>query len=202
MIINDILDFSKFDSGNLQLEEFDFDVNRLLEDLVCLFQERARGKGLKLSCQIPAQAPTWLHGDSGRLRQILSNLLVNTVKFTERGEIVVHAEVGKKPDTHSPIDSGLPARLAQITGKTSHVVSVGFSVSDTGIGIAKEACAQIFQPFVQADGSTTRIYGGTGLRLSICQQLVELMGGSIGADSVSGHGSLFQSTVPFKLKAE
>ena len=202
LIINDILDFSKFDSGNLQLEEVDFDVNRLLEDLVGLFQERARGKGLKLSCQIPAQAPTWLHGDSGRLRQILSNLLANAVKFTERGEIVVRAEVGKKPDTHNLIDLGLLATFIPVTGRTSHVVSVRFSVSDTGIGIVQEACARIFQPFVQADGSTARIYGGTGLGLAICQQLVELMGGSIGVDSVPGRGSVFQFTVPFEPKTE
>jgi len=202
LIINDILDFSKFDSGNLQLEEVDFDVNRLLEDLVGLFQERARGKGLKLSCLIPAQAPIWLHGDSGRLRQILSNLLVNAVKFTERGEIVVRAEGGKKPDTHNPIDSGLLATFIPVTGRTGHVVSVRFSVSDTGIGIVQEACARIFQPFVQADGATTRTYGGTGMGLAICQQLVELMGGSIGVDSVPGRGSLFQFTIPFEPKAE
>jgi len=202
LIINDILDFSKFDSGTLELEEVDFDVNRLLEDIVGLFQERARGKGVKLSCLIQAQVPTWLHGDLGRLRQILSNLLANAVKFTERGEIAVRAEVAEIPDRHNPIDSRLPATLVHVTGRTSHVVSVRFSVSDTGIGIAQEACARIFQPFVQADGSTTRTYGGTGLGLAICQQLVELMGGSIGVDSMPGRGSVFQFTVPFEPKAE
>jgi signal transduction histidine kinase len=202
LIINDILDFSKFDSGKLQLEEVDFDVNRLLEDVVGLFQERARGKEVKLSCLIQAQVPTWLHGDPGRLRQVLSNLLGNAVKFTERGEIAVRAEVEEKPDKQNPIDSGLPARLDHVTGRAGNIVSVRFSVSDTGIGIAQEACARIFQPFMQADGSATKKYGGAGLGLAICQQLVELMGGSIGVDSAPGRGSVFQFTVPLEPKGE
>ena len=202
LIINDILDFSEFDSGNLQLEETDFDVNRLLKDVVGLFQERAHSKGVTLSGLIQAEVPTWLHGDSGRLRQILNNLLANAVKFTEHGEIVVRADVEEKPGKQNPLDSELPARLTRVTGRTGHLVSVRFSVSDTGIGIAKESCARIFQPFVQADGSNTRTYGGTGLGLAICQQLVELMGGSIGVDSAPGRGSVFQFTVPFEPKAE
>lgn len=202
LIINDILDFSEFDSGNLQLEETDFDVHRLLKDVVGLFQERAHSKGMTLSGLIQAEVPTWLHGDSGRLRQILNNLLANAVKFTERGEIVVRADVEEKPGKQNPLDSELPARLTRVTGRTGHLVSVRFSVSDTGIGIAKESCARIFQPFVQADGSNTRTYGGTGLGLAICQQLVELMGGSIGVDSAPGRGSVFQFTVPFEPKAE
>lgn len=202
LIINDILDFSEFDSGNLQLEETDFDVHRLLKDVVGLFQERAHSKGMTLSGLIQAEVPTWLHGDSGRLRQILNNLLANAVKFTEHGEIVVRADVEEKPGKQNPLDSELPARLTRVTGRTGHLVSVRFSVSDTGIGIAKESCARIFQPFVQADGSNTRTYGGTGLGLAICQQLVELMGGSIGVDSAPGRGSVFQFTVPFEPKAE
>ena len=202
LIINDILDFSEFDSGNLQLEETDFDVHRLLKDVVGLFQERAHSKGMTLSGLIQAEVPTWLHGDSGRLRQILNNLLANAVKFTEHGEIVVRADVEEKPGKQNPLDSELPARLTRVTGRTGHLVNVRFSVSDTGIGIAKESCARIFQPFVQADGSNTRTYGGTGLGLAICQQLVELMGGSIGVDSAPGRGSIFQFTVPFEPKAE
>ena len=202
LIVNDILDFSKFDSGNLQLEEVDFDVNRLLVDITGLFQERARSKGVKLSCLIQAQLPTWLRGDSGRLHQILNNLLANAVKFTERGEIVVRADVEEKPDKPSPIDSGHPSAFVHVKERTGHLVSVRFSVSDTGIGIAKEACARIFQPFVQADGSTTRMHGGTGLGLAICQQLVELMGGSISVDSAPARGSVFQFTVPFEPKTE
>jgi signal transduction histidine kinase len=136
------------------------------------------------------------------LRQVLNNLLANAVKFTEHGEIVVRADVEEKPGKQNPLDSELPARLTRVTGRTGHLVSVRFSVSDTGIGIAKEACARIFQPFVQADGSTTRIHGGTGLGLAICQQLIELMGGSISVDSAPGRGSVFQFTVPFEPKTE
>jgi two-component system, sensor histidine kinase len=201
-IISNILDFSKIDSGRLQLEEVDFDVNRLLEEVVGLFQEPARGKGLKLSCVFQAQLPTRLRGDRGRLRQILSNLLANAVKFTEKGEIAVRAEVGGNLVRQNPIGSGLPATMVHVTGKTCHVVSVRFSVSDTGVGIAHEACARIFQPFMQADGSLTRKYGGTGLGLAICRQLVELMGGSIGVNSEPGRGSVFQFTVPFEPTAE
>ena len=202
LIINDILDFSKFDSGTLQLEEADFDMNQLLQDIVGLFQERARGKGITLSCLVQAQVPTCLHGDSGRLRQILNKLLANAVKFTEHGEIVVRADIEEKQDKQNPIGSDLPGMLRHVTGKTAHVVRVRFSVSDTGIGIAKEACVRIFQPFVQADGSTTKTYGGAGLGLAICQQLAELMGGSISVDSEPGRGSVFQFTVPFKLRVD
>ena len=200
-IITDILDFSKIESGKLQLKETDFNVRQLLEDAVGLFRERARSKGVELSFLIQAQVPTWLHGDPDQLRRVLSNLLANAVKFTERGEIAVRAEMEEKPDRQSPIESGLPATLVHVTGRTGHdVISVRFSVSDTGIGIAQEACARIFQPFMQADGSNTRKYGGTGLGLAICQQLVELMGGSIGVDSEPGRGSVFQFTVPFEHK--
>ncbi len=201
-IINDILDFSNIDSGKLQLEEVNFDVHRLLEDVVGLFQERARTKGVTLSCLIQTQIPTWLRGDPVRLRQILSNLLRNAIKFTERGEIVVRAEVEEKSDRKNQIDLGLPATLAHVTGKTGHSVSVHFSVADTGIGITPEACTRIFQPFMQADGSTTRKHGGTGLGLAICQQLVEHMGGCIDVDSMPGRGSVFQFTIPFEPKAE
>ncbi len=201
-IINDILDFSNIDSGKLQLEEVDFDVNRLLEDVVGLFQKRARDKGLTLSCPIQPQISTWLRGDPDRLRQILTNLLGNAVKFTKRGEIAVRAELEEKPDRQSPIDSGLPAPFVHVTGRTKHVVSVRFSIADTGIGIAPEARTRIFQPFVQADGSNTRQHGGTGLGLALCQQLVERMGGFIGVESTPGSGSVFYFTVPLEPKAE
>jgi signal transduction histidine kinase len=201
-IINDILDFSNIDAGKLQLEESNFDMHRLLEDVVGLFRERARGKGVTLSCLIQTQLPIWLHGDPVRLRQILNNLLGNAVKFTERGEIVVRAEVEENLGRKNPIDSGLPATLAHVTGRTGQTISVRFSVSDTGIGITPEACTRIFQPFMQADGSTTRQHGGTGLGLAICQQLVECMGGFIGVDSMPGRGSVFRFTVPFEPKPE
>ena len=202
LIINNILDFSKFDSGNLQLEKVDFDVNRLLQDVVGLFQPRACIKELKLSCLIQAQVPTWLHGDSGRLRQILINLLANAVKFTEHGEIGIRAEVAEEPDRHNPIDSELPATLAHVAGEDGHVVRVRFSVFDTGIGIAQEACGRIFLPFIQADGSNTRKHGGTGLGLAISQQLVELMGGSIVVESKPGRGSVFHFTIPLEHQSD
>ncbi len=202
LIVKDILDFSNLDSGKVQLEKVDFDVNRLLEDVVGRFQECAHGKGVKLFCLLQPQTPTWLSGDPVRLGQILSNLLGNAVKFTERGEIAVRAEVVEKPDRNNPIDLSVPASFEEATGSTGHTVSVRFSISDTGIGIAPEACTRIFQPFVQADGSYARQYGGTGLGLAICQQLVERMGGSIGVESKPGSGSLFYFTVPLESKAE
>ena len=201
-IINDILDFSKIDSGKLQLEEVDFDVRQLLEDVVGPFHERARGKKVEFSCLTQAQVPACLRGDPGRLRQILSNLLDNAIKFTERGTIAVHAEVEEKLTKQNPIDSGLPASLVPVTGETGHVVSMRVSISDTGIGIAAEACGRIFQPFMQADGSNTRQHGGTGLGLAICQQLVELMGGAIGVDSEPGRGSVFQFTIPLECQSD
>jgi signal transduction histidine kinase len=201
-IINDTLDFSNLDSGNLQLEEVDFDVRQLLEDVVGPFHERALGKGVVLSCLTQAQVPIWLSGDPARLRQILSNLLNNAVKFTERGTIAVHTEVEEKPDRLDSIDLGIPASLVHVTEETGHVISLRFSVSDTGIGIAAEACERIFQPFMQADGTNARQHGGTGLGLAICQQLVKLMGGTMGVDSEPGRGSVFRFSIPLKPKAK
>ena len=134
--------------------------------------------------------------------EAIEQVFAEFVAANERGEIAVRADVEEKPDRQNPINSGLPATLAHITGKTGHVVRVHFSVSDTGIGIAPEARTRIFQPFVQADGSTTKKYGGTGLGLAICQQLVELMDGAIGVDSEPGRGSIFQITLPLEHKAE
>lgn len=202
LIINDILDFSNFDSGKLQLEKVDCDVTQVVEGIVGLFQDRARSKNVHLSCLLPRPLPTGLRGDAVRLRQILSNLIGNAVKFTERGEIVVRVDMEEKPGTQDPLTSGVPATFAHITGGTGGFVHLRFSVTDTGIGIAPEACKKIFQPFAQADGSHTRKYGGTGLGLAICQQLVELMGGAIGVTSVPGRGSAFAFTVPLECQTE
>lgn len=198
-IISNILDFSKIESGKLQLQQIDFDVRRLLEDIVGPFRQRTQLKGVALACQIQAQVPIWLRGDPDRLRQIVSNLLGNAIKFTEHGEIVLRAEVDERQD---PIDPDRPVASRPVNGNARRLVTVRFSVADTGIGIAPEACTRIFQPFMQADGSTTKKYGGTGLGLAICQQLVDLMGGSIGVDSEPGQGSVFHVTVPLEHKAE
>ena len=193
-IINDILDFSKMDSGKLQLEETDFEVKQLLTDVVGSFQERASSKGLALSSLTETLVPASLRGDAARLRQILSHLLYNAVKFTERGTIAVHVDMEETSAGKNQTDMDLTPSLPQ-------GVRVRFSISDTGIGIASDACTKIFQPFMQADGTNTRTYGGTGMGLAICQRLVELMGGSLAVNSEPGRGSTFHFTVSFKPKA-
>jgi CheY-like chemotaxis protein/signal transduction histidine kinase/HPt (histidine-containing phosphotransfer) domain-containing protein len=176
-IIDDILDFSKIEAGRLELEETDFDLRTLVEQAAGILAPRAQRKGVELICHIPPQVPTALVGDPGRLRQVLLNLTNNAVKFTEQGEIVIQV----KAET----DREEEAELV-------------FSVHDTGVGVSKDKQAVIFEAFCQADGSTTRRYGGTGLGLTISQQLVELMGGRIQVESRPGEGSTFHFTVKLK----
>ncbi|HKC75046.1 MAG TPA: response regulator, partial [Chloroflexota bacterium] len=173
-IINDILDFSKIEAGRLDLEVGDVDVQQTVEDVLDLLAPQARAKGLELAVLVAEDVPPVLDGDSGRLRQILVNLVGNAVKFTPTGEVVVRASVDEA--AHG-------------------AVVVRFTVADTGVGIAPEARAQLFEPFTQADGSVTRPYGGTGLGLTISKRLVELMGGAIGVESTPGQGSTFWFTV-------
>ena len=176
-ILNNILDFSKIEAGKLDLEVLDFDLRTLVEDVTTLLAERAYAKGLELGTLVQAPVPTALRGDPGRLRQILMNLISNAIKFTERGEVVVRV--------------GLDESVA---AEPEGTVSLRFEVSDTGIGMTPEQCGKLFQPFIQADGFTTRKYGGTGLGLAICKQLVELMQGRISVESTLGQSTRFWFT--------
>ena len=173
-IINDILDFSKIEAGRLSLEAIDFSLRDTVELVVEMLAERAAAKGLELAYHIDPGTPDLLCGDPGRLRQILINLAGNAIKFTEQGHVIIRGWL-----------TGSGARR-----------ELRFEVTDTGIGIDAEAKARIFQPFSQADGSTTRRFGGTGLGLAISRQLVEMMGGSIDVQSEPGRGSRFWFAVP------
>ncbi len=173
-IINDILDFSKIEAGRLTLEIIPFSLLDTLNDLVEVFSEQARWKEIALRTDIDQAVPNFVEGDPVRLRQVLINLISNALKFTERGEI------------------SLKVHIVELVPE--HIV-IKFEVTDSGIGIRPEALPQIFDRFAQADGSTTRRFGGSGLGLSIARQLAELMGGSIGVDSKYGVGSNFWFTV-------
>ena len=169
-LINDILDFSKIEAGKLDLEVLDFDLSSVLANFADSMSVRAHEKGLELICAADPSVPAMLRGDPSRLRQILTNIAGNAIKFTKEGEVFV--------------------RVALLQ-ETEEDVTLRFSVRDTGIGIPKEKIGHLFEKFTQADASTTRQYGGTGLGLSISKQLVEMMGGAIGAESEIGKGSEF-----------
>jgi signal transduction histidine kinase/DNA-binding response OmpR family regulator len=177
-IINDILDFSKIEAGKFTLENLDFKLRATIEPILKTLALRAHQKGLELNCMIEPEVPEALAGDPSRLRQILMNLLGNSLKFTERGEINL--------------------RVQRESGKEGSV-SLHFLVEDTGIGIPAEKHAGIFEAFTQVDGSTARRFGGTGLGLTICRQLVEMMGGRIWVESVPSKGSTFHFTVNFGI---
>ena len=176
-IINDILDFSKIEAGEMRLETIDFDLRMAVEDVVALFAERAHEKGLELASLVDYDVPTALEGDPGRIRQVLTNLVGNAIKFTEEGEVVLRAELAEEDPEKA---------------------TVRISVKDTGIGMTEEQQAHVFESFSQADASTTRRYGGTGLGLTISRQMVRLMDGEIGLESEPSVGSTFFFTLPLK----
>ena len=177
-LINDILDFSKIEAGKMTLEAIEFDPVTIIEGTTELFTAKSREKGLALMIFVSPEIPRKLRGDPVRLQQILINLVGNALKFTPQGEIVVRV---------------MPVKLYEVE------IMLRFEVSDTGIGLSETARKILFQPFTQADGSTTRKYGGTGLGLAISKRLVELMGGEIGVESEEGKGSTFWFTAVFSL---
>ncbi len=169
-IINEILDFSKLESGEMQLESIEFDLNELIEQVVEILANRAHSKDLNLSYWVETQTPRLVKGDPTRLQQILTNLIGNAIKFTDQGGVTVDVR---------------PLSCDRTT------TTIKIMVTDTGIGISPENQQKLFQSFSQADASTTRQYGGTGLGLAICQRLINLMGGKLGVNSVAGEGSAF-----------
>ncbi len=177
-VVNDVLDFSKIEAGKMELEAVTFHLPTLLDEAAMLVVESVEKKGLTLVVSTGEGLPVWVRGDSGRLRQVIANFLTNAVKFTPRGEITLRAT---------------------LAGEGSDHARVRIAVTDSGIGIAAEAAARLFQPFVQADASTTRRFGGTGLGLSICKKLIDKMGGEIGLESEVGRGSTFFLTIPLEL---
>jgi len=178
-LINDILDYSKIEAGKLGIDAIDFNLGDSLGDTMKTLSLRAHQKGLELAFEIKPDVPDGLVGDPGRLRQIIVNLVGNAVKFTEQGEVVLYVET---------------------ESRTKDDIHLRFTVADTGIGVAPEKQAVIFEAFNQADSSMTRKYGGTGLGLTISSRLVELMGGRIWVESEAGHGSRFHFVVRFGLQ--
>jgi PAS domain S-box-containing protein len=180
-LLDDILDLSKIEAGKIVLEKATFSVRRTIEAMVQMLRVQARRKGLELRARIAPEVPEWLTGDAHRLRQVLTNLTANGIKFTEHGEVTVEAKLDRRED---------------------NLVTLRFVITDSGIGLKEERAAHLFSPFTQADASTTRKYGGTGLGLAISKQLVEMMGGTIGVSSREGAGSSFWFTAVFPVAPE
>jgi signal transduction histidine kinase/CheY-like chemotaxis protein len=178
-VVNDILDFSKIEAGKLDLESIPFDLRQSLGEAMKALDFRAHGKGLELIYEVQSDVVEALLGDRGRLRQVIVNLVGNAIKFTERGEILMSV-------TQEAESSG--------------VVSLHFAIKDTGVGIPADKLQKIFEPFSQADGSTSRKYGGTGLGLTICVKLVAMMNGRIWVESVMGKGATFHFTAAFNVQ--
>ena len=177
-VINDVLDFSKIESGKLRIESYAFDLRGVVEDVAEMLESRAEGKGLDLIVEYRPNAPRYFIGDGSRIRQVITNLVGNGIKFTESGHVLIDVEC------EGTIESRAQIRVAVI---------------DTGIGVHEEKMGLLFEKFSQADASTTRQFGGTGLGLAISKELVELMGGSLHAQSRAGLGSRFWFTIPLDL---
>jgi PAS domain S-box-containing protein len=192
-VINDILDFSKVEAGKLALDPAEFNLRDGFSDCLSALALRAHAKGLELVGAVAADVPEVVIGDLGRVRQVLINLLGNAIKFTEAGEVVVECRLALDPQPANQPPAELPAYCP--------LVLLEFRVRDTGIGIPSDKLAKIFEPFEQADTSTSRRYGGTGLGLAICNRLVELMGGRLSVESVPGQGSTFAFTVRLGVAA-
>jgi signal transduction histidine kinase/DNA-binding response OmpR family regulator len=175
-VINDILDFSKIEAGKMTIERVDMDLRVVVEEVADLLAPKANEKGVELAAVIPPELPGAVQGDPSRLRQVLTNLMGNAIKFTERGEVTV---------------------VVRVVEETAADLVVELAVRDTGIGIAADRLDAIFESFTQVDGSSTRRHGGTGLGLTICRQLVVLMGGDVTVESAPGQGSTFRVRLPF-----
>ncbi|MDY0040526.1 MAG: PAS domain S-box protein [Desulforhabdus sp.] len=191
-LINDILDLAKIEAGRLELDSREFDLQEVIDSVCDVMSQAVQRKQLTLSCTIQPEVPKYLFGDPKRLRQVLINLVGNAVKFTERGEVVLDVCLLEA-------DRSVQSRLQDHAPQTAaEEVKLQFSVTDTGIGIVQDKLDMIFDRFIQADSSTTRRYGGTGLGLTISKQLVELMGGSITVQSDPGQGSVFKFSAIFR----
>ncbi len=196
-VINDILDFSKLEAGEMRLDTDELDLNRCLEEVLDLFTPQADAKDLELALLVDTDVPRQLLGDAGRLRQILTNLVGNSIKFTDSGEVVIHVSVNEQLPVEQDVINASRTGKKQRTTDNGQTIDLKFAVKDTGIGIFPEDQNKLFQAFSQVDTSTTRRHGGTGLGLAICKQLVEMMGGEIGVESHPGAGSSFWFTATF-----
>nr|MBI1229690.1 response regulator [Cytophagales bacterium] len=180
-VINDILDFSRLESGDVEIDPYDFNLRVCIEDVLDLFSREASKKGIDLIYMLPVEIPAMMHADGMRVRQVLMNLINNAIKFTFSGEVLLEVEV---------------------VSKSKKQWTLTFAVKDTGIGIPEDKLTRLFKSFTQVDASTTRKYGGTGLGLAISKHLVNLMGGSIGVESQEGKGSMFFFTLTMRETVE
>ncbi|EFI35907.1 multi-sensor hybrid histidine kinase [Desulfonatronospira thiodismutans ASO3-1] len=203
-VINDILDFSKIEAGRLDIETVDFDLEAMLRDFSGMMAVKAEEKGLELICSMDPNVPSMVRGDSGRLRQILMNLVGNAVKFTEHGEVEIKVSRMVNDECENPNAETQENShdLYRSSFTTQHSCLMHFSVRDTGIGIPEDKQDSLFESFSQVDASTTRKFGGTGLGLAISRQLAEIMGGTAGLESVEGRGSTFWFTVRLGIQHE